>query len=253
MKGELYKALSKGLKKLGVNKGDSILVHSSLRALGRYENKAGIVVNVLLDLLGEDGTLLMPSLSYESVTKDKPVFHVTETPSCVGGLTEYFRALPEVKRSLHPTHSVCALGRRADDLINGHIHDNTPCGACSPFRKLKDHRGKLLFLGCSLNANTSMHGVEELSKPEYLFGDEVEYTMKLADGELIKKKYISHNFKGFKQYYDRVLNIIAEDDYAFEKVLMADCYLIKANALWEKAHEKLYRQPLYFVEKLSSP
>ena len=249
MKGELYRILLKGLNILGIHEGDTILVHSSLGSLGKYENKAGIVVGVLLELLGENGTLLMPTLSYETVTEENPVFNLEETPSCVGGLTEYFRSLSNVKRSLHPTHSVCCMGKNTDYYIEGHCNDNTPCGENSPFRKLKDQRGKILFLGCSLNANTSMHGVEELSKPKYLFGKELEYTLKSINGETIKKKYITHNFKGFKQRYDRVLNILSEEDCTYGKILTADCYLINASPLWKKAHKQLCKDPMYFVEK----
>jgi len=248
MSRKLHEILREGLKSLGINEGDTIMVHSSLRSLGNYDNKAQLVTEVLLELLGENGTLLMPSLTYEYVTEDNPVFRLNDTPSCVGGLTEYFRSFPGVKRSIHPTHSVCSIGKKSDYYINGHLRDNTPCGENSPFSKLKDQKGKILFLGCSLNSNTSMHGVEELSKPKYLFGKAMEYTLVL-NGETLKKKYITHNFKGYRQCYDRVLNVLSEEDYTYGKISMADCYLVDAAALWEKAHKQFGIDPMYFVEK----
>ncbi|MFP6646122.1 MAG: AAC(3) family N-acetyltransferase, partial [Candidatus Latescibacterota bacterium] len=50
-----------------------------------------------------------------------------------------------------------------------------------PLRKLRDLGGQLLFLGCGLRPNTSMHGVEELVEPPYLFGDDITYTLHLGD------------------------------------------------------------------------
>jgi aminoglycoside 3-N-acetyltransferase len=248
---EIFKTASENLKALGIHKGDTVLVHSSLRTLGNYPNKAQMITEALKKSVGDDGTLLMPALTYKTVTKKNPVFNIKETPSCVGWLTEYFRTQPGVQRSLHPTHSVCAFGKNTEYLIGDHQLDNTPCGKYSPFRKLRDVNGKILFLGCSLNANTSMHGVEELSEPGYLFGKELEYTLILGNGDILKKKYITQNFRGFEQHYDRILNILSQDDYSFGKVLMADCYLMQSNSLWEKAHKQLCDIPFYFVEKIN--
>jgi len=252
MKSVFFETIQNNLKVLGLNRGDALLVHASLGALGKFHDKAQIVTEALLNTVGEEGTLLMPALSYETVTKERPVFNQKHTPSCVGWLSEYFRNQPGVRRSLHPTHSVCALGEKSDYFIDNHLSDHTPCGYYSPFRKLRDIGGKILFLGCSLNANTSMHGVEELVAPEYLYDGEIQYKMELENGDVYQKKYVTHNFKGFQQRYDRVLNILSSDDYSFGKVLTAGTYLIKAIPLWEKSQKKLSDNPLYFVDRMNN-
>ena len=48
------------LKQLGITPGGILLVHSSLRPLGKVEGGAETVVNALLEALGPEGTLLMP-------------------------------------------------------------------------------------------------------------------------------------------------------------------------------------------------
>ena len=250
MKSKLFKTIQNSLQVLGINKGDALMVHSSLGALGKFPDKAQIVTKVLLETVGDEGTLLMPALSYETVTTENPVFDQKNTPSCVGYLTEYFRNQPGVRRSLHPTHSVCVLGSKSEYFVDNHMLDNTPCGSNTPLIKLREIGGKILFLGCSLNSNTSMHGVEELSAPEYLYGEEIEYKLETENGDVYQKKYIPHNFKGFQQCYDRVLNILSNDDYSFGKVLTADAYLIKAIPLWEKAHKKLCENSSYFVDRI---
>jgi len=143
---EISKRLSSDIYRLGVRRGDHLLIHSSLNAMGRFPNRAERIVKVLLDCLGEEGTLLMPSLSYTTVHKTQPIFNELTTASCVGGLTEFFRAYPGVKRSIHPTHSVCGLGAKADFLLKDHLKDETPCGPYSPFAKLPLVKGKILFL-----------------------------------------------------------------------------------------------------------
>ncbi len=250
MRSELPNSIKNRLQDLGINKGDSIIVHSALGALGKIPEKAQLITEILKGIIAYEGTLLMPALSYETVTKENPVFNQKNTPSCVGWLTEYFRNLPGVKRSIHPTHSVCAIGRKSNYFIDNHALDNTPCGSNSPFRKLRETGGKILFLGCSLKSNTSMHGVEELTVPKYLYGEEIEYTMETEKDGVYKKKYIPHNFKGFQQRYDRVTDILSNDDYAFRKILGADTYLINSIPLWEKAHKKLSENPLYFVDEI---
>ncbi|MCY1723180.1 AAC(3) family N-acetyltransferase [Prolixibacteraceae bacterium Z1-6] len=87
------------------------MVHSSLKALGDYPDKAQMVTEALLQTIGEEGTLLIPTLTYETVTAENPVFNVENTQSCVGGLTEYFRKQPGVKRSIHPMEVLHLTGR----------------------------------------------------------------------------------------------------------------------------------------------
>ena len=63
------------------------------------------------------------------------------------------------------------------------------------------------MLGCGLRPNTSMHGIEELVEPPYLYGDHLTYRLILADGEVIEKEYRRHNFRGWIQRYDRVAEV----------------------------------------------
>ncbi len=225
------------------------MVHASLNAVGNFERRAEIVTDALLTLLGPGGTLAMPALSYETVTPESPHFSVSKTPSCVGGLTEYFRRRSDTRRSIHPTHSVSARGFEADYLLGDHQLDHTPCGPHSPFHKLLDLEGKILFLGCGLGVNTSMHAIEELSLPPYLFGPEVTYIIQPENGPAYRKRYITHDFSHTVQRYERVLPLLRPEDYAHGHVLEAESYLLHCAPLWEKAHARLLEDPLYFVDR----
>jgi len=242
--------IAAALRSLGVRPGGSLLVHSSLRALGRVPGGAETVVRGLLAALGEDGTLLLPALSYELVRSSNPVFDVRGTPSNMGLIPEHFRLRPGTQRSIHPTHSVCAVGPRAEHLLGAHLEDSTPVGPHSPFRRLRDAGGQILMLGCSLRPNTSMHGVEELVEPHYLFGEPLTYRLTLWDGSVIAKTYRRHGFQGWEQRYDRVGEVLREPHLKEGPVLAAQCHLIEAAALWDAAEAALRRDPLYFVDRV---
>lgn len=237
------------LQRLGVRKGDSLLVHASLRSLGEFPQRAQQVLAALKSVLGVSGTLLMPALSYKSVTRDQPIFDLTATPSCVGALSEYFRTSGDTLRSMHPTHSVCAWGVDAAWFVEEHLQDQTPVGPHSPFSKLREADGQLLFLGCGLRPNTSMHGVEEWVIPPYLFGSEREYSLIFSDGTVQQKRYLPHDFSGYEQRYDRLANLLEGEELRQGKIMHADSFLLSAKAVWERGLEALKRDRFYFVEK----
>jgi len=232
---------------LGVRPGGVLLVHSSLRSLGPVEGGPEAVVKGLLEALGAGGTLLMPALSYESVGAHNPLFDVARTPSCVGALPEYFRARPGTRRSVHPTHSVSGVGRLAAELLSGHEKDITPCGAHSPFARLPQVQGQILFLGCGLRPNTSMHAVEEQVEPPYLFAKTVDYQVFLPDGSEMRMSVRSHNFKGWAQRYDRLEGVMSEG-LSRGRVLQAQCSLVESAQMWPAALAALQKDALYFVE-----
>jgi aminoglycoside 3-N-acetyltransferase len=234
---------------LGVRPGGTLLVHSSLKALGTNAGGPAAVIDGLRRALGPDGTLLMPALSYATVTAAQPLFDVYRTRSCVGVIPETFRRTPGVRRSLHPTHSVCASGPLTGDLLGAHASDRTPCGQGSPFRRLQQLGGQILMLGCGLAPNTSMHAIEELVAPPYLFGEPLVYTMVLEDGTRTDRRYTPHGFAGWEQRYDRIEGMLGSPGLRVGTVLGARCHLLEAASFWERALEALRGNPLAFVER----
>jgi aminoglycoside 3-N-acetyltransferase len=235
------------LRALGVRDGGILLVHASMKSLGPVLGGPETVIQGLLSALGPRGTLLFPALSYISVTVQFPFFDVLNTPSCVGLLPEYFRTREGTIRSVHPTHSVSGCGVKAEELLSQHIQDVTPVGPHSPFRLISEMGGQILMLGCGLRPSTSMHGVEELVVPPYLYDNDVEYDVTLANGQQTRLICRRHGFKGWEQRYDRLENVLQGDELRQGKLLQADCQLVESSALWNRALEKLKENPLYFV------
>ena len=234
---------------LGIKKDDTVLMHSSLSSLGYVEGGAKTVIDTLLSVLSE-GTLLVPCLSYMTVNKENPIFDVKNTPSCIGAISEYFRKREGVIRSLHPTHSVCGIGKNAKAILSKHLDTDTPVGANSPFSLIREYGGKVLMLGCTLRPNTSMHGVEETVTPEpwyVLTKDKTEFTLIDENGKKYVKSYRCHNFgvTQMAQRYERLANAM---DIPHGKVLQADCWLIPSKEMWEIGKQKIIEQEEYFVE-----
>ncbi len=241
--------IAEALTEVGVRASGVLLVHSSLSALGQVPGGAQTVIQGLLQALGRQGTLLMPALSYERVTSKNPVFDVRRTPSNVGLIPETFRRRPATLRSMHPTHSVCAVGPRAKPLLENHDQDTTPCGPHSPFHRLPDVGGQILMLGCGLKPNTSMHAIEEEVRPPYLLTAPRTYVLIYPDGTPVERTYTPHDFNGWTQRYDRVAGILEPPALRTGRVLDAEVHLLEARKLWDAALAALQTDPLFFVER----
>ena len=114
-------------------------------------------------MLTPQGLLAAPTHTWATVSDKQPVFHQTYSPSTVGVLTNVLRLRRNAVRSLHPTHSVAAIGVRANEFCAGHERDETPCSPLSPYGKLIDWGGKVVLLGVDLTRCTFFHCLEEVA------------------------------------------------------------------------------------------
>ncbi|MEO5331936.1 MAG: AAC(3) family N-acetyltransferase [Magnetococcus sp. YQC-5] len=161
--------LSLALQQLGVAKGDVLMVHSSMDRFEAFTGKTSEILTVLRATVGHAGLLLMPTLPFTGTAlewvQSNTLFDVQTTPSRSGLLTELFRRSPDVVRSVHPTHAMAALGERANRFCQDHAICTTPCGIGSPYAKLLETNGKILFLGAPLESMTFFHTVEAILEP----------------------------------------------------------------------------------------
>ena len=154
------------LQRLGLGRGDVVLVHSSFDAFAGFSGKPTDVIDALQKAIGPEGTLLMPTLPFTGTAveyvRQSPIFDVVRTPSRMGLITELFRRSPEVVRSVHPTHPVAVWGKDAASIVDGHHRADTPCGKGTPFASLLDRGGKILLLGTDIASLTFYHMIEEV-------------------------------------------------------------------------------------------
>ncbi len=151
--------------KLGVTRGDTLLVHSSLSGFEGYRDGVPSIIRILQESVGPKGTILMPTQPFQGTAVDYvrkgEMFDVARTPSKMGIITEVFRRSPGVVRSVHPTHPVAVWGAGADDIIRDHYRSETPCGKGTPYARFGDRGGKILLLGTGINCLTYYHSLEE--------------------------------------------------------------------------------------------
>ena len=158
--------------------GSVLLVHSSLSALGWVCGGAQAVVHALLDALGPDGTLVVPTHTSDNsdpahwshpavpeawwpvIRAHMPAFDPLRTPvRGLGAIPELARTWPGAVRSDHPQDSFAALGPQAASITAGHALDSG-LGERSPLARIHDLDGDVLLLGVGHGANTSMHLAE---------------------------------------------------------------------------------------------
>jgi aminoglycoside 3-N-acetyltransferase len=142
-----------------------LVVHSAIASLSRQGFRAEAMIEVLLDYM-RGGTVVMPTMTWRTVTPERPQWDELATPSHTGVLSEVFRTRYATARSIHPTHSVAAYGPHAAPLLARHHLDDTPVSANSPYGLMRDDRAYVLLLGVGLESCTAIHFAEETVAPD---------------------------------------------------------------------------------------
>lgn len=154
------KTLVNDLSRMGIDPSGPLLVHVSYKAIGEVDGRGDAVLDALCEFMAS-GLLMLPGHTWDNIGEENPVMDARTTPVCVGVLPELFRNRPAVTRSLHPTHSLCGLGRDAANFLTGDHLADTPCGFLTAYRRLYEQNGQILLLGVRFDRNTFIHGVEE--------------------------------------------------------------------------------------------
>ncbi len=169
-----------------------IMLHSSMHDLyPMYNESPEQLADALITYCKTNNlTLCMPAFifggkAYDATQlyKQQPLFDAKQTPSETGYMTEYFRKQDGVYRSLHPTHSICAIGPLADVLTRDHHTCGTIFGEGSPFMNMTQYQTVILGLGCAyFRVLTQVHTVEDLLKDAFPYPlDYDRVPMKIRD------------------------------------------------------------------------
>jgi len=163
------KELIEGFRALGLRKGDIVLVHSSFKSFGGVEKGPQTVVDAFLEILGKEGTLIVPTFHFDWCDKSPSgVFDLENTPSKMGILTEVVRKMPGAKRTLHPFYSFAIYGKLADKLSKTDNHDSF--GKNSIFAKIHELNAWIMIIGLTYNQSmTFFHYVEQQEGVNYRY------------------------------------------------------------------------------------
>lgn len=222
---------------------ETILVHSSMKSIGKVEGGADTVLDVFSDYF-KNGLLVFPTFSFATICPTNNVFYVDKTPVCTGILPELFRHRKGVIRSLHPTHSLSALGKGAAEFTSGHEKLDTIYQMAGPFGKLLECKSKILLIGVKLNRATIIHAIEEWAEIPILAPEPL--TLYVVDLNGVRHEVNNYCHLGMQwELFVRATDILLEQK-AMEKVkfgdadsLLMDCektYLVLDKILREDPH-----------------
>ena len=171
--------LRQDLQTIGVTAGSTLIVHSSLSAMGWVLGGASTVVRALTNVVGDGGTLAMPAATphcadpatwrepkvpqawLAHMRNHLPLFDIHTTPTTLGAIPETFRNWPGTLRSDHPLESVCVRGPHAAAVTRDHPLPFSE-GPGSPFARLYELDSYILLLGVGFDRCTALHFAESL-------------------------------------------------------------------------------------------
>lgn len=180
------KEIKMGLSDLGLKKGDSVLLHSSLISLGNVEGGPDAVIDAFLETLGDKGTLIVPTFG------------------ALGILTDTLKNRPGAVKSCCNGATVAAVGASAEKLCHDHWKAETLHGKNTPYTRLGELGGYVCLLGVDQDRNTTLHSVEALLELPYLKNHGGEFTDEKGKTRVGEWKYFPgphRDFIGLDRFY----------------------------------------------------
>lgn len=151
------------LRMMGILPSDTVVIHTSMRAIGDVEDGPNGVIDAFCEYLTE-GMLVVPTHTWAVVTPAQPIFDVRTTIPNIGLIPRVAASRKDGIRSLHPTHSMWVWGNNAEQFVRGEEEapSPTPVGFC--WDKLGDVGAKILLIGVENDKNTFIHAIDERAK-----------------------------------------------------------------------------------------
>ncbi len=156
--------LSKNELLLQLNKfnssGKTVIVHTSLRAIGEIEGGADTLIDALKEQFTKNGGILcIPTHTWRTCVLD-----LNKTESCLGALPTVAAGRKDGVRSLHPTHSVMVFGDRqkCDEFVRNEKNVDSPTNPDGCYGNIFKENGYVLLIGVGQEKNTCIHCVDEM-------------------------------------------------------------------------------------------
>jgi aminoglycoside 3-N-acetyltransferase len=236
--------LVREIEHLGV-RGRTVLVHTSLRAVGDVEAKN--YINDWREAVSEQGLALFPTFTGRptDLPESPPSFDVmTSKPVNIGVVPIEAVNLEGGFRSIHATHSVKGFGDAAMDFLNDHFDSHTPCDKSSPFRKLAEVEGLIALVGCTHTSNTTIHAAEEQAEvPYHLIPGEGTSIVVDREGNRLEQRTRFHSWATERDFMRIDKDLGAQGIQTYHSVGDAIVRLVDARLMMDWLVQRLRAYP----------
>jgi len=224
------------IEKLGIKKGDTLIVHSAWRECYSLKANPYEVIDRLIKIIGNSGTLLMPCYGH-----DKTYFDVNNTKSYAGALSEVFRNYPGVVRSEFPDSAMCGYGVSAENILSTHENSKYAFDNYSPYyRAMQEFDAKVLLLGMGTRpykisvfhcASYESRETNEFYRDVYTRQIEAKIVKKNGEEVIVsyvdRKQNISNDNREFRKLFCKVPHTTIKDKQMVTTLFKAkDAYLV---------------------------
>ncbi len=227
------------LKQMGLTGSESIMVHSSMKSIGEVDGGADTVVDAFMEYF-KNGLFMTPTHTWAQMSKEYSTFDPKTEPACVGIIPNIFRTREGVVRSLHPTHSIAAYGKHAQEYVEGEENASSPCPPGGCWDRLREIDAKILLLGVTHTKNTYIHSVDEVMGIKDRFTDEPTLMhIVMPDGTKKDVNMFRHYNRtlatdGFSEQFDKMKEAFYHLGAAKNvKFGDADCILCDAKKIFD--------------------
>lgn len=239
------------LIKIGAHDCKYLFIHSSLSfgmpnpELSKKE-LLGHIINAIMALNVEN--ILMPTFTFSFCNRED--FDVQNTKSAMGILTEYFRKMDGVRRSVDPMMSVAMIGK--DYSVIDDIANNS-CGENCTFDLLHKKGGcKFLFLGNRMSdCMTYTHYVEVVEKVPYRYAK--EFKGNVINNGISEEKtfFLDVRYKDIETFYDRRIDDLVLQNGEGKTILLGDTQICIANeaGVYKHLRQAIKEDPLFMLSK----
>ncbi|WP_019413161.1 aminoglycoside N(3)-acetyltransferase [Paenisporosarcina sp. TG20] len=252
--------LKQQLQTLGIQSGDAIMVHSSIKSMGWIAGGPKAVIDALMETITPEGTIVMAAQSaensepsywmlppvpedwHEPIRQHMPAYDPHLTPlRGMGKIAECFHRHPKTIRSYHPVHSLMAWGKHAEKWMMEHPLEDS-FGMRSPLGAILNENVKILLIGVGYDSCTALHLSENLLE-EKTYTD--QGAAMLVDGDRTWIEYQSIDVdsdrfpmlgQAFESTHSHALHI--------GKLGQAECRVIQMNPLIHFGVEWLTNNPV---------
>lgn len=251
-----HQQLDSHLRKIGLKIGDVVFIHSDLRCFGLPEGKhsrqdiLSFYFDTLKGIIGEEGTIAVPAYFYEYARFGTP-FDIDHSPvsTSLGSFSQWINSLPSRRRSWNPLQSIAAIGGQAKDLVGEKTL--TGYGVTSPWHRLRQLNGKVLFLGAPLQSMTFVHYIEQQYGVPHLYFKIYSFPI-IKDGKPLNCEPISAvRYLDFSIEYDLKAyrqELIKQGALHTTEINAALIEIVDAEAAFQIGIDCLIKDPYFFLK-----